>query len=138
MHVKCMLKMCNSPLLLLDMMLSSLIRLQLLIPPLHLIQKLNALTSTSSQPATTMAHIGNPVFMATQSPSSSWVIDSGASSHMSSVNSLFHNHCPIKYNFILADGSTRPVLRKGIIHSTIDCIYLIRYMCLSFLSICYL
>ena len=34
-HIKCILKMCTSPLLLLDMMLSVLIRLQLL-TPLHL------------------------------------------------------------------------------------------------------
>jgi len=36
MHIKCMMKICNSPLLQLDMMLSVLLQLQTPIPPLHL------------------------------------------------------------------------------------------------------
>jgi len=37
---------------------------------------------------------------------------------MSGINSLFYNRCPIKYNIVLADGSTRPVIGKCVIHPT--------------------
>ena len=81
-----------------------------------LVVVLNILTSISYQPTATMIHIGNSAFVPTYSPSSSWVIDSGASSHMSGINSLFHNHYLIKHNIVLADGSTRLVLGKCVIH----------------------
>ena len=35
---------------------------------------------------------------------------------MSGINSLFQNHCPIKHNIILANGSTCLVLEKYVIH----------------------
>ena len=60
----------------------------------QILQKLNALSSTSSQPTAFIAHIGNPTFVATQSPSFSRVTDSGAISHMFDINS--HNRCPVK------------------------------------------
>jgi len=37
---------------------------------------------------------------------------------MSGINSLFHYHCLKKYNIVLADGFTYPVLGKCVIHLT--------------------
>ena len=84
----------------------------------QILQKLNAFASTSSQPSATMSHISNSAFVATQSPSSSWVIDSRASSHMSGINSFIHNCYLIKHIIILADEFTRPVLEKSVNHPT--------------------
>ena len=98
----------------------------------QVLQKLDALTNTSSQPTTIMTHKGNPTFVTTQSSSSSWVIDSGVSSHMSGINSLFHNQGPIKHNIVLIDGSTHPVLGKDVVQPTqsfvlFDSLYMLNF-----------
>ena len=54
--------------------------------------------------------------MAHSSPS--WVIDSGANKHIFGILSLFSDLLPIKHHIVLADGSSRSVLGKGILHPT--------------------
>ena len=52
--------------------------------------------------------------MAGSSPS--WVIDSGANKHTSSILSLFSDLLPIKPHIVLSDGSSQPVHGKGVLH----------------------
>ena len=49
---------------------------------------------------------------------SSWVIDSGASSHMFDTKFLFSNLHSVKHHILLADGSSRSVLGKCVLHPT--------------------
>ena len=51
--------------------------------------------------------------MAGSSPS--WVIDSGANKHISSILSLLSDLLPIKHHVVLADGSSRSVHGKGVL-----------------------
>jgi hypothetical protein len=50
----------------------------------------------------------------------SWVIDSGTNKHISGILSLFSDLLPIKHHIVLADGSFRPVLGKGVLHPTLS------------------
>jgi hypothetical protein len=70
----------------------------------------------SSPSVATFADSGNVAGVAHSSPF--WVIDSGANKHISGILSLFSDLLPIKDHIVLADGSSRLVLGKGVLHPT--------------------
>jgi hypothetical protein len=80
----------------------------------ELVQLLRIALSSSS--VVTLADSSNVAGIAHSSPS--WVIDFGANKHISGILSLFSNLLPIKHHIVLADGSSRPVLGKGVLHPT--------------------
>lgn len=57
---------------------------------------------------------GNTAFVASSSPS--WILDSGASSHMSGTRSLFYQFVPISpiTSVSISNGNTCPVLGEGL------------------------
>ena len=65
----------------------------------------------------TLADSGNVACVAGSSPS--WVIDSGANKHISSLLSLFSDLLPIKHHNVLSNGSSQPVHGKGVLHPTV-------------------
>ncbi|KAG5531290.1 hypothetical protein RHGRI_026041 [Rhododendron griersonianum] len=76
----------------------------------ELVQTLRlSLPATSS--TATLANSGNVACAALTSPS--WILDSGASTHMSGNSSLFSDMHPINHHIVLADGSSQPVLGKA-------------------------
>jgi hypothetical protein len=78
----------------------------------ELVQQLRSTLPFSS--IATLADSGNVVGVAHSSPS--WVIDSGANKHISGILSLFFDLLPIKHHIVLVDGSSWPVLGKGVLH----------------------
>jgi hypothetical protein len=85
---------------------------------------------TSATASSSFAHTGNLATTLNASATHSddpWVIDSGASDHMTGMSSLFssYNPCSSKEKVRIADGSLSPVSGKGSISVT-------PYMSLSF------
>ena len=77
-----------------------------------LVQQLRSTLPSSS--IATLVDLGNVTGVAHSSPS--WVIDSSANKHISSILSLFSNLLLIKHHIVLADGSSHSVLGKGVLH----------------------
>ena len=70
----------------------------------------------SSYFVATLVDLGNVVGVAHSFPS--WVIDSNANKHIFGILSLFSELIPIKHHIVLADGFSRLILGKGVLHPT--------------------
>jgi hypothetical protein len=80
----------------------------------ELIQQLHSTLPSSS--IATLVDSCHVVGVVHSSPS--WVIDSGTNKHIFGILSLFSDLFPIKHHIVLADGSSRLVLGKGVLHPT--------------------
>ena len=74
--------------------------------------------STTTFDVATLVHTG--ISCLTSSTSSSWIIDSGASIHLTGKSTLFSTFNPssIAYIITLADGSSKFITGTGTVHPT--------------------
>ena len=79
---------------------------------------LNKMQPTTTFDVATLIHTG--ISCLTSSTSSSWIIDSGASIHLTGKSTLFSTFNPssIAYIFTLADGSSKFITGTGTVHPT--------------------
>lgn len=80
------------------------------------IDQLLKLVNHSSTPNCSLVHTGNlSTSFLSLTDHTPWIIDSGASDHMTSMSSLFHTYipCPGNKKVRLADGSFTPIAGKG-------------------------
>jgi hypothetical protein len=72
--------------------------------------------TTLPSSTTTFADSDNVACVANSSPS--WVIDSAANKHIYGILSPFSDLIPAQHHIVLADGSSRPIVGKGVLHPT--------------------
>ena len=83
---------------------------------LNYIQKLLQPQSESvSAPTASVAHLGNALSCSSRTTFNPWIIDSGASDHMTCLSNLFHTYDPCSGHekIRIADGSFAPIAGKG-------------------------
>jgi hypothetical protein len=91
---------------------------------------------TALPSSTTLANSSNVACVANSSPS--WVIDSNANKHISCILFVFSDLIPVQHQFFLVDGSSRPVVGKGVLHPSILYPYHLVSTFQIFLLICFL
>jgi hypothetical protein len=79
----------------------------------QLSQQLSSLSPKLSTSTAAMANAGNSAYVVAKPSSSSWIIDSGASAHMTGPSSVLSNFRPSNSHIVLANGSFRPGLGTG-------------------------
>ena len=83
----------------------------------HLLALLKS-NSVSGIPSVSVAHIGNEVYaLSCHFKSTPWIIDSGASNHMTNSSNIFESYSPCAGNkkVRIADGNFSPNTGKGLI-----------------------
>lgn len=84
---------------------------------LHALLKFNS--STSGIPTASIAHTGNEMHALNclLKSSTPWIIDSGASDHMTNYSNFFESYipCPDNKKVRIADGNFSPIAGKGLI-----------------------
>jgi len=81
----------------------------------QLIKRVQQLEASNFSSTATLAYTSNMASFSTLSPSTSWVIDSGASSHMTSKQELFssNHNSSSSLEVMLANGSSTQVVGLG-------------------------
>ena len=83
----------------------------------HLLALLKS-NSTSGTPSVSVAHIGNELYaLSRRFKSTPWIINSGASNHMTNSSNMFESYspCPGNKKVRIVDGNFPPIPRKGLI-----------------------